>query len=1490
MEWLSRLSVRRPVTTMMVFLALIVLGMVSLRQLPVQLLPDITVPTIGVFLGQPGSSGAETLEELTKPAEGILAELPRVTRIRSWTGSWGTWLQADFEYGTDIRFATIDLQERLNAFQQTLDDRRTSIEVWPFTTTSFKNMLMEISLEGPDDPAMLRDLVRDRVEPQLETISGVARVEIGGLTTEAAEVMIDPARLSGYRLDFGSVFGRIQAAGVSDNYLGRLRVPGETHFVRMDAPVRTMTELRRLPVDGNGIVMLEDVADVEEGEALDSWVYRSNGKNAVGINIEREEGENLIRVAHLVRERIAEVNKTLPTGTSLEIRTDIAEIVEEVIGEVKSLAFQGAILALLVPLVFFRSWRISLIIFLSVPICIAAVFNLFYAAGMSINVFSIVGLALGVGMLVDNSIVVVENCFRLYFSRRMGAIEASEKGGGDVGRALLASTLTTVVPFVALFFIEGEFRLFIVEPALALSFPLLLSLLVALSLSAMLTSKALATIVRHSGAQGAAEFARAAENLNPARSRMREFYRWLLKGAIRHRWRVLLAIGAMLAVVWFEACEAVRQSTTDREQSREWFQIYVQTPPGSKTGETAVAVQMIEKRLAEHEDFKRFSVWFRGDEGNFDIQLKKKKDRPSGRSLEEIRDGIVEFVGDVPGAEVSLDRRGRPAQREFNPPGDSGQIVLSGLDYRTIEAQANRVIAAIEVLPDVARARIQKEEQQPEYHAVVDRERTKQFGVDAQSLGQYVGATRSAGAISSLELRDGDRRTDVTISVADAEVESVAAVRDMPVYTQKGATVPMGDLTTFRTHQAPADARREDRQSSLVVEYFWPKGADQAKLKESIAKILVAIPNPAGISAEFGGQQAELEKRDADFQFVLLVGVLLIYVVMAAVFESFWVPFTILATNPLMLIGIVMALAITGLPFEELAGFGVILLNGLAVNNGIVLMDAALSYRRDHGYRPLRAIFQASDQRLRPIVMTFLTTTLGLLPMALSGDDESQWKPVAVVVIGGLTSATLLTLVVLPCFYLMGDDFVRFARPRWLSLLAAIFRALEWIGNTATRALVALAAFWHWSPRTWPRRAWASAKVAARFACVVAPKAAWRGLRIGCAATWRLLKSAAGDVAFLARMVAGKSDRAAAPAIVVPRPDVVPAAEVPVTITNLQVIFPLPGLPSPRLLIPTKGIPIGHRPKTGLRALQGVDLSIGNGLYGLLGPNGAGKTTLMRCIAGLEEPARGTVRIFGRAHREAGESLAPLIGYLPQSHGHYDWMTLRQYLDHFATLTARTRRIAEARVGGGAAFAGLVDLSNPATRRAAVADSAAQVHLDEFLDERIGAFSGGMRQRAGIARVLLQAPPIVIVDEPTAGLDPVERVKVRLLLGELARTRCVLFSTHIVEDLEDACTRVGVLDRGRLLFDGPPAELRERWASMVWQVPLAADESESLRKTLVARGARVLFRYARENAEGWRVLCPTAPHERAVRASVTLEDALLGTLGNSTAGNGPASA
>lgn len=1506
---LSILAVKKPITTCMVFLAIVVLGIVSYRQLPVQLIPDMTFPQIGVS-ARTDSSAYEIQETLTKPIEGIVAEMPRVKSVMSFTRSGRLWMRVEFEYGTDIQYALVDLEERLATFRNSLDNRRTMINSFPFSTQDWQRGFMILSVRAPGDEQTLFNMARESVEQELGSIQGVSNVEMYGLRNDSAEVLINPDKLSSYGLELGQVMNRVQAAAGDDTFLGRLRSPSETFYVRLDDKITNVEELANLYIDGAGVVRLRDVAQVFMGSSVDTWVNRTMGKNSIRIRLEREGSENLISLARRTRVRIDELNQKLPPGMEIIVETDMAQHIEDAIEQVRKLALFGAMLALLVPLFFFRSFRVAMIVFLSVPISLISVFNLFYAAGLSINIFSIVGLALGVGMLVDNSIVVVENSFRLYH-RGKSPREAAMLGGADVGRGLLAATLTTVVVFVPIVFLEGEFKLIVKEPTLALIFPLIVSLLVALSLVPVLTWLVLRS--KSSRKQGTVAGARAVK-----------VYQKILKAALRYRGRVLLIIAVLLTLTWLEGCQRIQSATTSDQANREYMEFYFESFQGADLADTDRSVRAIEERLLEHPNLESFSVAFDADGGEARLQLLPKDERENKETWQEIHDSILEFMGPIPGLELTLVRPTQNIEEPSVSMGPQGQLWLRGLDNETIAAYAERLIAALRSHPQITSATLDTRRGEPLYNAVIDREMARLFGVNAQQLARYVRATQSEGTISSLRLEEGETQTDVLFTIEGSEGTTVDEVKELRVFSPQGGSVPLGELARFQTGTEPGRIFRRDRQASEDIEYHYQPDTNQRQLVEDIKELVASLPNPGGVVTEFTGRQRRLDQRGQQFGFVILWGAILVWVVMAAVFESFWVPFTILATNPLMLIGIVWGLDLANLPLDDLAAFGVILLIGLAVNNGIVMMDRALNLQRS-GFRRSRAIFEAASTRLRPIMMTYFTTALGLGPLALIGEAEDQWRPVAVVVIGGLTSATALTLIVLPCFYLIGDDFVQWARKPFLNFLGALFELPEALAALVFHPIKVLRGQIPFAP-AFRRLLWslitfafellrvpikilvytpadimylltrpfrirhperdelppgrlARAGVKLRAAAARLFRAAYRGAKWLALQPWRFARFAWRKIRRkkTAAPPTGLGEARAVPAVITE-----PAREpAPISLTNIHVLFPPAGFKGLRARLPFGSGKEDFR----VAALDGVTLDIPTGLVGLLGPNGAGKTTLLRVIAGLQEPTRGTARLFGAAHRDAPGALAPLIGYLPQTHGHYERMSLYQYLDYFITTTAQTLRRARALSGDYhpalvPRLQALADLDNPAARRRAVWNAIHEVNLAGSAHQPIATFSGGMKQRAGIARILLQQPPILIVDEPTAGLDPIERVKVRLLLARLAEQRLVLFSTHIVEDLEHQCDYLTILNRGKLVYAGEPGKLVGSLEGRVWDVLAQPEEDpESLRADLVARGLQILFQVVERGRAGFRVLSAAHPGGEAVLVAPSLEDALLGTLG-----------
>ena len=1038
---LSRIAVRRPITTLMIFAACVMLGVVSYRELSVQLFPDITWPGMMVAVSKEGST-TEILDTVTKPLEDIAAQLPHIQTIQSWTRKNRCWIRLEFDHETDMRFAVIDAEERFNTWLSDQDDRRTRMWVYRFSTEDYENYIMQLSLLGPNELEPIPETLVKEVEQKLKALQGIAEVNVGGRIYESATVAFDPDRLKAYQLGFGQILTAVSAAAADQPDLGRLDTESGSIFVRVGDRIRTIEQLKNVPVGEQSALRLRDVADVSRDSALEGSVYRVNGKSSVGIDLQKEAGLNLIRIAKLTRQRIEEINQTLPLGYRLVVNQDYAKVIEETLDEMTRLALLGMFLAGMVPLFFLRSIRVALIIFLAVPISLIATFNFMYGWDLSINVLTIVGLAIGVSILVDNAIVVLENGFRLA-QRGLGSRGAAEQGGREVGRALMASTATTTVVFLPVWFVSGEIRMIFREGALAILFPLWVSLTVALALVPVLTERTLRFRERKEKSRiyhwiETCVFLPITrlwpwrwEESSRSRSLARETYRAILKRALRHRGRVILLTLLLCVATFFGKRASLQRGAMQTRSKSKYFQFYALYPKGTKLSRANGSVRHIENRLREHEAIERFWVKFDDNQARFGMILKPVHKRPDQISWEEFRGQLFDHVGQVPGALLSHQGRVSPMSDRALAFGESGRITLRGPDPQTLDQMAERVRRVLMTFPEITNAEVEENRENPEIEAQLDRERAALFDIKSRTFAQYIQSTSRGGALSSIQLEDGDKRTDVTFEMGGDKRETISAIQSVPLESPVVGSVPLGEVASFYRASASRYFYRVNGQQDLAITYSVRNGVKIDPFKKQLLPVLRSLPNPAGVSIDVSKEELKTLKKEEQAVWMFQLAIALVFIVMAIVFESVWVPFVILGSIPLISVGVVWTLLLSGKQMDELVWFGILLLAGLVVNAPIVMLDLCQRLRREKGFRRTRAVFQACDQRFRPVSMSVLTTVLGLLPLALNPDEGSQWSGMALVVIGGLLSGTILTLLAIPCFYLAVEDTLRWFGPVW---------------------------------------------------------------------------------------------------------------------------------------------------------------------------------------------------------------------------------------------------------------------------------------------------------------------------------------------------------------------------------------------------------------------------------------------------------------------------
>ena len=1420
---LSDIAIRRPITTVMFFSAIVLLGIVSVYRLPVLLIPEIAPPYGGAYCWTRQNMSVEELErKIIRPIEGEIAQLPDVKTIRVWSGGRGAFFPIEFEFGTNVKYRIVELQERLDAFRRTFPRNSIRCNAFPFDTSHENKELMDLVLKGPrSDPYLTQVYTEaERIRQRLEDIDGVAAADIWGGKERSVDVSVLQDRLSEFRIPFWQVINTVQTFANEPVFLGDIEEGGTKYYVRLDGQFDNTDEIEDVVIKKDGNIAVRHLGEVEDQYHSRRYLRRVDGQPAVGMDLEKEALVNPIELSGRVRKVIASINEELPEGYQLDIRWDQAEFIREILKTLSKLALMGIFLSMLILYLFIRNIQMTLIVSLVIPICVIATFNCMYFSNMTINMLTLLGLAIGVGILIDTSIVVLENIFR-HHERGKEAIQSSLIGSREVGTAVFALTLTNVVVFLPIIFIEGEIALIFTEGALAIIYPMLISMVVALSLVPMATSRVLLFVDRARELKSRG-FAQRFSFLSSVRSVYEKFknqlkriphptmailHRWywkILKNCLRHRIRFLIAIILVVLYTYFYTMSGINRDVLETPEDDQWFSVHIYLPQGTKQDYTLQVVSEVEDMLLEQvPEKKHIHSWVQDDYARILIQLKDKdeRERESPTIQEELRPYMEQFGQ----AEVTFNYT-RTRGEDQAPPVDTGQsgvIEIRGPEYEKINSISDQFIPILNQIPGIRDVESETEAGPLEFHFKLDREKAALLQVTPQLIAQSIQVAQRRGDYATIQMKKGDDEIDIYFSQLENpedlkkdedEQEGLKKeeLRQVPIYCPAlNSTVTLENLGTFEVRRGMGQIQRENRERIGRIRFETASTANYQEIEEAVQTLVDAYPLTAGYRMELGGRSRRLrEDMQAGYNLVYLA-LTLIYMCIASLFESFILPFVIMLAIPFAIIGIVWIFILTGTPFTELAILGGVFLIGMLPNSSILLIHFAGYLRREKAYPRVRAVMMSGHTRLRPILMTVLTTILGLLPMAF-GDEE--WVPFSICVIGGLASSTVLTLIIVPGFYFiiedlgaLGSRIIRYITSwRWLFLFWSKKRRLSWKKD--------LTAY-----RRKPARE-ELLRVEIDHLVRIYPPSRLESL--------------------------GRKIRQ------------FPAAT--------RVMAPVPGI------VPVSAKSTYETVSTRARnkALDGVCLTIEPGLFGLLGPNGAGKTTLLRLIAGIDQPTRGYLSICGYDMKTEDKKAKKLIGYLPQNFEVYSGMTAFQYLDYFALLKGVKRKN---------------------ERKEAVLKALEMVNL---LDQRrvpVGNFSGGMKRRIGLGQIFVNPPKVLIVDEPTAGLDPHERVRFRNLLAQLSQDRVVILSTHIVEDVAHSCRNLALMNEGKILFTGTPGALTVTVEGKVWETTVS-DEStwhEYRRRFQVAGQSHT--------ADGirLRIVSDSAPDSRSQTVEPSLEDAYL---------------
>ncbi len=1054
MRRLIEIATQRRVTIVMFTVAIGLFGMVSLSRLNLNLLPDISYPTLTIRTELTGAAPVDVENLLTKPIEEAVGVIRNVRLVRSVSRSGQSDVTLEFLWGTDMDIAGVEVREKLDILFLPLEARRPLLLRFDPSSEPIVRLGLLYAAEsatgGQTAEAQLkalRRLAEDRIKNDLEAEEGTAAVKVSGGLKDEIQIQVDQQKLSQLGISIDQIAERIRAENVNLSG-GRLEEGNQRFLVRTINEFLSVDEFRGAIVAyvSGRPVYLRDIASVERGFKEREAITRVKGRESVELAIYKEGDANTVQVANRLEQRLETIRESLPDDIELITIYDQSRFISSAVDSVKSAAVLGGVIAIVVLFGFLRDARATTIIGVAIPVSVIGTFLLMYLYGVSLNIMSLGGIALAVGMLVDNSIVVLENIVRKR-EQGEGILEAAQNGTSEVAAAVTAATLTTIAVFFPMVFISGIAGQLFRDQALTVTFALVFSLIVALTLIPMLA--ALGTGSRYQNSN---------EDTPPGRfTRMVAFVvslfglvavgvRWLFRTllwlptwlfqhfysfianiypgllgwSLKHRTTVLLAAAAIFVATMALVPRLGTELIPALSQGE--FNVDLRLPPGSPLAETDRAIQAAQSATDDIDAVAlNFSVAGTGnrldanpvDAGDNTGTLSIALAPGTGRNEENATmNAMREELARIPGVQYEFSR---PSLMSFASP---LQVEISGYDLDALAQVSRSVEEAMASSDRFADIKTTIERGNPEIQIVFDQERAAKLGMTVRDIADRVVANVRGELATRYTWRG--KKIDVLVRSVDTRNSSIDEIRRLIINPASDRPVTLEAVADIQVSQGPAEIRRVAQQRVAIITANVAYGDLGAAAAEA-GLIIGRTPLPNGISAMVSGQSEEMQKSFQSMKFALALAIFLVYLVMASQFESLIHPFVILFTIPLALVGAVLALFVTGTTINIVALIGVIMLAGIVVNNAIVLVDL-INQLRLQGKNRFDAIMEAGTARLRPILMTSLTTTLGLLPMALGFGEGSEVRtPMAITVIGGLLVSTLLTLVVIPVVYSLLD-------------------------------------------------------------------------------------------------------------------------------------------------------------------------------------------------------------------------------------------------------------------------------------------------------------------------------------------------------------------------------------------------------------------------------------------------------------------------------------
>lgn len=1023
-------AINKPVTTLLVFVAIIVIGVFSFLRLPIDQFPEMDPPYISVLTVYPGASASEIETNVTKIIENNLNSVDYLKEITSTTKDNISVVLLELEWGTNLDEIINDVRSYIDMVKDELPDGCTNPFIFKFSSSSMP--ILQYSITADESYPGLDKMLNDEIIPQLSMVNGIGNLTLSGSPERYVYVDIDQQKLDAYGIPLETV-GNAIASNNLNLSSGTVKMHKEQYQLEVRSEYIESSEINDIVVtvtpDGRQ-VFVRDIASVRDTIKDLTLDEKTNGRESVRLMVTKQTGANTVQICSDLKEEMAKIQKNLPNDIKIEVIYDSSEDIVNSINSLEESILYALLFVVLVVLFFLGEWRSTLIISLTIPISLIVAFIYLLLTGSSLNIISLSSLTVAIGMVVDDAIVVLENIMK-HIERGSSPREASIYATNEVWVSVIATTLVIVVVFVPLTMLTGMAGIMFKELGWLVTIMVCTSTVVAISLTPMLCSKLLKARKVRINERGQIE------NVPPKRNwyqkyvvglldRLDKWYAKALRYCLRHkRWTVLaMFLFFVLSILPFVMGKIGTDFMQQTDNGR--ISVSVELATGNRIEETMKTARYIESRFYELAPEIRListSAGTTDDDGvsamfsttmnntiSMTVVCSKKNERE--RSIFEIAEVLRRELATYP--EI-IDYQCAVSSGVGGMSSSTVDIEIYGYDFDQTNAFAQDVRAAVrDNVPGARDIDISRDTDRPEIKLNLDKEKLAYHGLSTATVSTYV-RNRVNGMAAGYLKEDGDEY-DIVVRLQEDDRNSITDIQDMTVPTPAGAMVKLGELGTVEEYWAPPTIERKSRQRIVTVSVT-PYETSLGELAENIEKTVDRMGVPSGITVRLAGDYEDQQDTFGDLFMLLALIVLLIYIVLASQFESFVKPVMIMTAVPFALSGVVLALWITGTTLDMIGALGFIMLVGIATKNAIVLVDYT-NLMRDRGYELNEAIALSGASRLRPVLMTAITTFLGMLPMALSqGEGSEMWKPMGIVVIGGLLVSTVVTLIVVPVFY-----------------------------------------------------------------------------------------------------------------------------------------------------------------------------------------------------------------------------------------------------------------------------------------------------------------------------------------------------------------------------------------------------------------------------------------------------------------------------------------